>query len=192
MGVRLITAPTVEPIDAAFAAKVGRLSSVSDLVLLEECLSPARSFVELATKRALLDQTWELVLPAFPCGPIELPKPPLIAIVSVSYVDTASVTRTLAATTGYVLESMSGGTYKTDAPMPARLHQPDGVPWPSTATTPEAVVIRYRAGYGTTPTDVPATLRLAVAQRAAQLFENALDDEGLLGLLSPYRVWTFA
>ena len=112
-------------------------------------------------------------------------------MVSVSYVDPAGVTRTLAVTTGYVLESMSG-TAKTEAPMPACLHEPTGVSWPSTKITPEAVIVRYRAGYGTAYTDVPTRLRYATALRAVQYYENCLDDEGLLRLLSPFRIWTFA
>jgi uncharacterized phiE125 gp8 family phage protein len=191
MWLRLITAPTEEPIDTATAASEARLTTATEIDRMDRYRVPARRAIEDLTGRALLDQTWELVLPGFPCGAIEIPRPPLIAITSVTYYDTANAAQTLAVTTGYVLEGPSTGN-KTEAPMPARLHQPSGVSWPSTYDTPEAVVIRFRAGYGTLATDVPQMLRLAVARMAAQLYEGMVDQEAILALVAPYRVWTFA
>ena len=189
MGLRLVTAPTEEPVDLEMLASEGRLTAAQEYARMERYRVPARRSVEELLGRALLDQVWELVLPAFPCGCFELPRPPLIAIVSVSYVDTNGVTHTLASGTGYLLETTSGST---EAPTPARLHPPSGGSWPSTDAVPEAVIVRYRAGYGTTPAEVPDLLRLAVAQRAAQLYEGAIDDQAILALAGQYRVWTFA
>jgi hypothetical protein len=65
-------------------------SSEFDTFLLSQVLPAAVDRCQLATRRQLLEETWEWQLDAFPCERfLELPKAPLIAVDSVKYTDLA-------------------------------------------------------------------------------------------------------
>ena len=66
--------------------------------------------------------------------------PPVISIDSITYIDTAGATQTLASSV-YTLDSDS---------MPARLYLAYGQSWPSIRDVPKAITITYTAGYTTT------------------------------------------
>ena len=81
--------------------------------------------------------------------------------------------------------------YPSQAPAPAELHAPYGVPWPPVRMVPDAVVVRFRAGYGPTLADVPDTIKLAVMRRAWQLYENSVNDEDILAICGSFKVWSY-
>src|SRR5690606_33005090 len=106
----------------------------------------AREVAEDRTARALIRQTLELSLDAFPCGtdPIHLPRPPLIAVERVTYLE-----RGEEAELGpemYVVDTASE---------PGRVAPAPGHVWPVADCTPGSVRVRYVAGYGDTPDKVP-------------------------------------
>jgi len=100
--------------------------------------------------RALRPQTWELQLTGFwqadgcsddyPPGAIVLPYPPLISIDSVSYLDSAGATQTLAAVSGYCV--LGQGSLKRQAIAP-----PFGQRWPQARSDAASVKIRFTCGY---------------------------------------------
>jgi uncharacterized phiE125 gp8 family phage protein len=132
------------------------------------------------------------VLDAFPAGILELPKPPLQSIEEVVYIDSNGVEQTLAAS-----------AYKVDALTdPGRIAPAYGEVWPTTRAEPNAVRIRFVAGFGDSSSAVPAPIKQAILLLVGHLFENreAVQSAGdfyrlPLGaeaLLSPYRVIRWA
>ena len=192
MSHRLITAPTVEPLDAATLKLWCRIDGTDEDALLASLFIPAaRQACENATGRALLSQTWEVVLDAWPAGSaIELPRAPVLAITSVKYIDTAGVQQTLAGA-AYALDNDSE---------PGWLLPAYGTDWPEALDTANAIRVRYTAGYGAAATDVPQALRMWIALHAAAAYANreasgdarmVAENPALAGLLDPYRILVF-
>lgn len=123
---------------------------------------------ERVTGRALITQTWRLTLrgcedasngavwDAWLGWTIELPRPPLISVSSVAYLDTAGVS-----------QSLAGSAYTVDTnSTPGRLVPVDS--WPATSDAPNAVTITFVAGYGAAaavPAEIKDRLLAAVAYR---------------------------
>ncbi len=98
--------------------------------------------------RALVTQVWDLNLPCFPVDALRLPLPPLQVVNSVSYIDTAGATQTVASFQTY---DQNGVGYIRPDP---------GAAWPATKVQENAVTVRFTAGYGAAAA-VPASIRLA-------------------------------
>jgi len=86
--------------------------------------------------RALAEQTWVLHLDRFPIGPLRLPLPPLLAVESIAYIDTAGAAQTL-----------SASVYKVLAGERATLELAYGQSWPATRAESRAVSITYSCGW---------------------------------------------
>lgn len=112
--------------------------------LIEQILIPAmRQRAEIATNRQLTQVTYDLTLTTFDWadGWLELPKPPLVELVSVRYLDASGVSQVLDAST-YAVDAPAGA--KTSR---GRLRLAYGATWPTTRDQPDAVTIRFLAGY---------------------------------------------
>lgn len=126
--------------------------------------------------RALLTQTWDLKLDAFPgdryfrwdhagrtfSDEIQIPLPPLQSVTSISYVDTNGATQTLASSVYQVV---------TNGKWPARIVAAYGQTFPEARDQPNAVTVRFVAGYGTA-SDVPAQVHHALRLLISQWYEN--------------------
>lgn len=191
MAHKLITAPATEPLDATTLKLWCRIdASTEDDILTGLCIPAARLACENATGRALITQTWEAVLDAWPAAAaIELLRAPVIAVTSVKYIDTDGVEQTLDAS-AYALDKDSE---------PGWLLPAYDTDWPEARDVANAVRVRYTAGYGLAAADVPQALRMWIALHAAAHFnsrEAAQDrplsvNPALDGLLDPYRVMVF-
>lgn len=106
--------------------------------------------------RCLAPQTWRLELPRFPWGEIKLPLPPTISIEAVEYTDRNGQTQELQ-DCRTALGGWSG----------ARILPALGGAWPGTADVPDAVRVRFRAGYQTDAS--PAELAVPEAIKQAML-----------------------
>ena len=190
-GLVLKTAPTVEPVSLADMRTHLRVDSADEESLISATIMAARRYAEIQTWRAFVQQTWELSLDEFPNGDgtIELPKPPLLQVNSVKYLDTLGV-----------LTTLNAANYRVDiASEPGRLTPAYGLTWPDVRSLTAAVVINYNAGYGTTAADVPMPLRQAIKILAAHWFEvrepvvegHIVSDVPLSidDLLSSYRMY---
>jgi uncharacterized phiE125 gp8 family phage protein len=125
----------------------------------------AMNHVEIVTGRQLLTATWELILDAFPWH-IELPKPPLQQIVSVTYLDTGNVLQ-LVDPSRYRVQALSGPTAQRGWIEPVY-----GSYWPLTQWVAGAVAIRFKAGYGDTADTVPAAIKQAMLLLIGSWYEN--------------------
>ena len=155
--------PAVEPVSVAEAKVHLRVDHTDDDALIAALISAAREWVESATRRSLITQTWRYRLSELPsCDYIELPRPPLLAVSSFVYVDSAGSNTTW---------STSNYSVLTDAE-PGRVAVAYGVTWPSIREQEAAVTVTYTAGYGATPSLVPAPLRQAIMLLVGHLYAN--------------------
>lgn len=193
MSLKLITAPAIEPITRQEAklhcriiADVADVSPHPEDTLVDGLIAAARQEAEHLTGRALITQTWELALDQFDDS-IKLPKPPLASVASVKYLDSAGILQTLP-NTGYLLDDHSE---------PARLLPAYGTSWPATRIQPNAVLIRYDAGYGLAA-NVPQAIKQWMLLQIGAMFENRESTvQGNVtslqfadGLLDPFRIWS--
>lgn len=185
MSAKLITAPASEPITLAEAKAHLRVTDTDEDDLISAYIVSAREVCEQQLGRALVTQTWEKVLDAFPANEIVLPWPPLLAITSVKYIDTAGTEQTLGAAT-YALDTYSE---------PGWLLLADGEEWPETRDVANAVKIRYTAGYGAAAA-VPQSIKAWIKLYVGALYENreASSEKPVNahnfvpGLLDRYRI----
>jgi uncharacterized phiE125 gp8 family phage protein len=200
MPLKLITSPVAEPITLAEAKLHLRVDVSDDDALIGALITSARQAAEHEIGRALMLQTLELSLDSFSqetgnqCDRhtyrIVLPRPPLASVapvVSVKYLDTVGVLQTLDPS-AYVIDDHSE---------PARLMPAYGTSWPSVRCQPNAVLIRYQAGYATAA-DVPAAIKSWMLLQIGAMYENreavaagmtVMALPFVDRLLDPYRVW---
>lgn len=184
----LTAEPTAEPVSLADVKLHLRVDSTDEDALILALIAAARRQIEAETGRALLTQTWELWLDAWPAGDVlEIPLPPLASVSSIKYYDTADTEATLSAATYYV-------DAKSE---PGRVALADGQAWPTTTLRPiNGVCVTFVAGWtaqGSIPTDLLAALKLLTAW----LYENRGDGSAqsperwpraVEWLCSPHRV----
>lgn len=190
MSITLITAPEAEPISLAEAKAQCSVDSSDWDTLLTLYIQAARQKAEGELQRALITQTWEQRLDAFPDAEVMLEKPGVLSIVSVKYLDTSGVEQTLAPS-AYALDA---------AASPGWLYPADGTTWPTTDDVINAVRIQYTAGFGPAAADVPAPIRAWMLLTIGYLFaqREAIDATGKAAaipsrfvdsLLDPWRVY---
>lgn len=189
MRLRLIAAPSTEPLTVDEARLQILETDTAQDAALEAWIATAREQLDGPDGilgRALITQTWELLLDRFPCDrEIALPLPPLQSVESIKYLDASGVEQTVATS-----------VYGADiAAQPGVVYLKRGQSWPVTFDERNAVVIRFIAGYGDDADAVPQRLRSAMklhigdlfANREAQgeqLFANAAYDN----LVFPFRL----
>lgn len=155
------TAPTTEPLDVEEAKAHCRIDSSAENGLIQRLIKMAREAVEFDAEIALCTQTRKQYLDYFPAGPIELRSPPIIAVSSITYVDTDGTTQTLAAS-----------EYETDATARPGIIIPSyGNYWPSTRVQLRAVTVTFTCGYGGAES-VPEIAKQAMALKIAAAYQN--------------------
>ena len=185
----LITAPTAEPVTTAEAKAHLRVEDTASDTLIAALITAAREQAEHETGRALMVQTWDLLLDDFPSDSdsvIALAKPPVSAITHIKYTDAAGALQTFAAT-----------DYSLDASglLPRVLLGYDKS-WPSVRAQQNAVQIRIVCGYANAAA-VPGAIKQWMLLNIGHWFENlesAADGKRepmpfINGLLDPYRMY---
>lgn len=167
----LVTGPTVEPITVAEAKLHRRIDGSAEDTLIADLITAAREVFEQETGRQVNTATWKLHLSGFPAAgvPIVIPKAPLLAVSSITYVDTGGATQTWAA--GQYTVTAPAGPYArpgTVAPAPA-------IVYPSTHKDGGSVTVTFTAGYGAAADDVPAAVRAAIYSILGGLYEERED-----------------
>lgn len=191
---RIIDA-TVEPVTVEQAKSHCRVLIDDDDALFAIYIKAAREYCEQVTGRSFLQQTWRLSLEMFPrvnwttippgseqtfysCIPywrtpyILLPRPKLIGVVSVTYLDLTGTRQTL-----------DPSQYDVDFDAePATISPAPGSYWPAALWRKGSIQITYTSGYGSDPTAVPAPLQLAILMLVGHWYENreatVLPDSG--------------
>ena len=196
MGLTLVTAPTAEPVSLAEAKAHLRVLQSAEDALIASYLMAARESAETYTRRALAPQTWDLTIDydwptvrrqhdGLIIPRIVLPKPPLTSVTSITYVDTAGASQTLA-----------GSQYLVDARGIEGVIEPTyNVTWPSVREQRAAITVRFVTGY----TQIPEAVRAAILLTLGHLYEHREDvvvgpsanelPRGAEALLFPYRVF---
>jgi uncharacterized phiE125 gp8 family phage protein len=152
---KLVTAPTVEPVTLSEVKAHCVIGHNADDTLLGVLISAAREHGEALTGRSWAAKTLEVVLDAFPRGHIELPASPIIAVASVKYLDADGAEQTLPDTDYTVdTDSLVGRVVAEE--------------WPETDDTVNAVRVRYTAGW--TPSTLPVALKQWLLIRIASLY----------------------
>lgn len=189
-GLVTITPPAVEPVTLAEAMAHLRIDAPGvgphpEEALISALIQAAREHVEAATGRALVTQTLEATWDAWDAA-LTLPRAPVQSVSSVTYVDAAGATQTLA-----------GASYRlAPAGLVWAVTPAYGEEWPAARPVPGAIAVRFVAGYGLAAA-VPAPLRQAMLLLVSHLYENrnAATERAMTempfavsALVAPYRV----
>lgn len=183
MGVTVVTPPADEPVSTAELKLHLKIDTSLDDSLIATLGKAARGHVEAYTRRQMLSATYDDKRPGFPSdgGPMVLQFPPVSSITSVSYVDMNGDTQVwTAGATGYRTELPAG-----ELAEPARIYPAYGVVYPVTRCQPDAVTIRYVAGYGDDADDVPGALLAAIKHLVEHWYVNrGVIDGGINSVTS--------
>lgn len=172
MALRVITPPAAEPVTLAEAKTWCRIDSTGDAVadvaddaLLSSLITAARGDAEGQMRRSILTQTLERTMGRFPCWGqgIELPRPPLAEVTSVTYFDAANAAVTMDEAAFVILNASDS--------VPPSLYPAPGGFWPDTYRRPDAVAIRYTAGWPDAES-VPEDIKTWIKVRVATLWAN--------------------
>ena len=190
--VSVTSAPATEPVSRTEAKLHLRVDTTTDDTWIDNAIQAAREYAETVTGRAFITQTLALKLEGFPNGqPLWLPRPPLVSVTSVAYVDPNGNTQSWASN-AYELSQPSGPRASY-----ARILPLWGTQYPVTRPQMEAVTVTYVAGYGAASA-VPQAIKSAIlllvghlyANREAVVMDLRVADLplGVQALLSPYMV----
>jgi uncharacterized phiE125 gp8 family phage protein len=159
----LVAPPEAEPLTAAEAEEHLRLEAGQGGAAVARLIRTARQHVERVTSRALVTQTWELVLDRFPSSSeIRLGKGSLLEVASVKYLAAA----------GALEQTLAAAEYQVDtARVPGRIVRVPGSSWPATADRINAVRVQFDVGFGEAAA-VPEPIRAAMLLLVGHLYEH--------------------
>lgn len=131
---------------------------------LTALITVVREYAENDTWRSIVESTWEYRLDAFPDddGEINIPKPPILSVSKIEYVDGEGTTQTLA-----------DSEYNVDTDSEYGRVEPEDS-WPDTKDTYNAVIITFTAGYDGNSEDrkLPKPLKQGMLMLLKHLFDN--------------------
>ena len=164
MGLKLVTAPANEPAALADVKLHLRVDGAADDAYIMALITAVRETVEDETRRALITQTWDLVMDRFPPGnEIKVPFPPLQSVTSIKYTDDSEVENTMPAA-DYIVDVDS---------LPGRIVLKSSARWPNASLRAAAGVrIQFVAGYGDAAADVPKKIIQAMYLMIGHYYEH--------------------
>ncbi|KKC39940.1 hypothetical protein WH87_06760 [Devosia epidermidihirudinis] len=155
----LLAGPAEEPVSLAEAKAFLKVDDTAEDGLIATLIGAARLHIEGVTGRALLAESWRVVLDGWPDNRvIKLPVTPFISVTQISAFDEAGAVH--------------------EVPLAQFMSEPDRLVLPaSIAGTPllraqMGIEIDYVAGFGTEPSDVPADIRQALLVLVAYWHEH--------------------
>lgn len=177
-----VTAPEEEPLEPADVKTHCVIDDDADDELLRTYIAAARATVENDTGRQLMPATKEMVLDGFPaCGEIRIPYPPLIEVLSVTYLDPAGDEQTMDEA-DYVVDRLQG-----EACQRSFLRLAYGAVWPFAQSVRRSVRIRFRCGYvvgedAEEEPAIPVPIKYAMMVAVAESYRNR--QETIQGTIS--------
>jgi len=183
----LLAGPAEEPVSLAEARAFLRLDSEAEDGLVSTLVAAARLHVESVTGRALVNQSWRLVLDAWPTDcVVTLPVSPLVSLTAITAYDEDGDDHAVPMAQ---FEAATGVT-------PARLILPRTVAGMPVLRERFGIEVDYVAGFGEAD-DVPSDLKRGVLALVAHWFEHrdavlvagsgAVIPPGFNQMISPYR-----
>lgn len=203
MRLQLITAPWSssplgsEPLTLGEAKTFLKVDAGDDDTLIDSQIRGARNWAEKLLKRALITQTWELTLNAFPAvdntknqlAQIHLPLGQTQSLISFKYVDEDGVTQDMVGASP--AEFQSDLTRDTGGLLAPEF----GGSWPAIRKTIAPILIRFTVGYGTDSADIPAQIMDGIRFYLGQVYEGrgpqdmkGVDATLAEALLGPFRL----
>jgi len=184
MAAILLEPPASEPLSLSDAKTYLRVDHEHEDALIAAMMAAARIQVEARTRRALITQSWRIVLDRWPpSGVIAAPVSPLRRVLAARLRDPAGESLPLDADIFIANTASSPGMIAFDA---GRVIHP--------AKPFAGIEIDIEAGYGEAA-DVPAPLLQAIRLLLARAYEyrgseknDGAMPEGIVALLAPYRV----
>ena len=191
MSIALITPPTTQPVSLAETKIHLKQEEDADDSLIRGLIRAATLKAQNVTKRQFIEATYESRFDRFPVEFL-LPRPPLLSVVSIKYIDVDGNEQT------YDSDNYSVDTFQTIG----RVVLKSGESWPSVDDEINVVRIQWKAGYGTKQSDVPDDIRSAILLGIGHLYEHREDvvvgtiatelPQGALDLLWSYRIVNFS
>ncbi len=151
MNATIVTDSATEPVTLDEAKDYLRVDSSDEDTLIQALIKTAREWVEAYTGLALITQTWDAFWDGW-CDPFIVPYSPLVSVTTLKYTDGNGTQQTLANTVYSV---------DTDA-TPGKVWLAYNQTWPTAREIPNTIEMRFLAGYGLTPADVPHAIRTAI------------------------------
>ena len=147
--------------------------------LVSRYIKAARKWAENFQHRSYVTQTWKMFLNEFPSEKnyIEIPKPPLQSITSLTYKTSEDVSATIS-----FVDPSGGISFETDDFIvdidrePGRLWLKSISSWPTSIVTAKAVEIEFVCGYGDAD-EVPEDVKTAILLKLTSVYENRGDVE---------------
>jgi uncharacterized phiE125 gp8 family phage protein len=159
----LVTGPAVEPITLDEAKAHLRVDSTAEDGLIQSLITAARLHTETLTGRALITQTWRMVLDDWPTNNVLIISlGPLQQVTELRVYEDEDVLVTIQPTE-YLVETVG---------VPARLAMRDHQSWPKPGRPIGGIEIDLTVGYGDLADDVPRSLRQAILQIVAHWYAN--------------------
>jgi uncharacterized phiE125 gp8 family phage protein len=156
----VVTAPTFEPITTIEAKAHLRVEIPDDDALIYGLIQSARQVCESKLKRAICSTTFDWHIDDWPWFPLSVPMPPLQSVTSIKYYGTQNTQSTISSESYHVL-----------AGSPGRIDFVETFSLPTTYARPDAVTVRFVAGYGS-PTAVPASIKSAIKLLVGTWYEH--------------------
>lgn len=178
-------APDTEVVSLDEAKEQCRVVGTEEEGLLSGYILAARNYCESICGSAFVTQTLDAYFDSF--GWLTLPSYPVQSITSITYRDSLGVSQTVSASNYYFSKSR-----------PSYIVPVNGVAWPNTQLRPDAVTVRFVAGYGDLSSDTPEAIRHAMLMMIAHWFENRESVTNVAALevplstqalLAPYRIY---
>lgn len=205
-----VTQPVVEVVLLADLKSHIRVTHNDDDEYLTKLIREAREEFEDITGIALISQTWQFMLDAWPGhqdqwwdgirqmaiteldggfpSVMEPPRYPLISVDTINVYDESSNATAVTIASTFDIDIVS---------RPGRISLQSGKTWPIAARNVNAIEINYTAGYGTTVSDVPSPLVRAVRNMAGYMYDHrgagcvpseAYRESGAREIAKTYRV----
>lgn len=156
MNIRVITAPTEEPVTLTEAKAYLRVDGTSDDTLITSLIVAARQKGEEIARRAFVTQTLEETVDSW-CLTFKVARPPLQSVTSVKYKNFYGVESTW---TNYIVDTYSEPGVILFQTLPGDLLQKTG-----------AITIRFVAGYGAASA-VPANVKNSILALVMYWYES--------------------
>jgi len=180
--IKIITAPTVEPVTAAQVKTYVHIDYNVEDDIIHNWIKAAREKLENHLRRSIARQTIEISYDKFPSMPIFVPRPPLLSVRSIKYFDTDDTETSMDLNDFYI-------DYNSE---PGRIAFDLKKTWPTSTVlrSIDAVKIRCVAGYDTGYTggtttespdadDIPANIKESIYLYCTHRNENRAGEVDL-------------